>query len=55
MKDDIEMINLDADNYDLINIGESIYEAKDTIQKMIDNIMVLECLVYTVRNDDSRK
>lgn len=54
MKDDIDMINMDADNYDLMTIGESICEAKDTIQKMIDNIMELEYLVYTVKSDDSR-
>lgn len=54
LKDDIEMINLDADNYDLMTIGESICEAKDTIQKMIDNIMELEYLVYTAKSDDSR-
>ena len=54
LKDDIDMINMDADNYDLMTIGESICEAKDTIQKMIDNIMDLEYLVYTVKSDDSR-
>lgn len=54
LKDDIDMINMDADNYDLMTIGESICEAKDTIQKMIDNIMELEYLVYTVKSDDSR-
>ena len=54
LKDDIDVINMDADNYDLMTIGESICEAKDTIQKMIDNIMDLEYLVYTVKSDDSR-
>lgn len=54
LKDDIEMINLDATNYDLMTIGESICEAKDTIQKMIDNIMELEYLVYVTKNPDSR-
>ena len=54
LKDDIEMINLDATNYDLMTIDESICEAKDTIQKMIDNIMELEYLVYVTKNPDSR-
>lgn len=54
LKDDIEMINLDATNYDLMTIGESICEAKDTIQKIIDNIMELEYLVYVTKNPDSR-
>lgn len=49
LKDDIDCICIDADTYDLFTINESINEAKDTIQKMIDSVMELEYLVYQVK------
>ena len=51
LKDDIECICIDADTYDLFTIGESINEAKDTIQKLIDSVMELEYMVYTVKQE----
>lgn len=54
LKDDIECITIDADTYDLFTIGESINEAKDTIQKMIDSLMELEYIVYQAKQDETR-
>ena len=53
LKDDIDCICIDADTNDLFTIGESIHEAKDTIQKMIDSIMELEYAVYTLKQNDN--
>lgn len=50
---DSEYIYLDAENYDLICLGESIKETKDTIQKMIDNVMELEYLLYLIKKEES--
>ena len=49
LKDDIDCICIDADTYDLFTINESINEAKDTIQKMIDSVMELEYMVYQAK------
>lgn len=55
LKDDIECICIDADTCDLLTIGESINEAKDTIQKIIDNVMELEYAVYVLKQDSRGK
>lgn len=49
---DSEYIYSDAENYDLMCLGESIKETKETIQKMIDNVMELEYLVYLIKSDN---
>lgn len=45
LKDDIEMLVIDADEYNLFAINESINETKDTLQDMLDNINELELAV----------
>ena len=49
LKDDIEMINIDADNLDLYNIDESIKETKDTLADIIENINELEYAVASLK------
>lgn len=49
LKDDLDCICIDADTNDLFTIGDSITEAKDTIQKIIDSVMELEYMVYKAR------
>lgn len=50
---DAEYLYSDAENYDLMCLGESIRETKETIQKMIDNVMELEYLVYLIKKEES--
>lgn len=50
---DAEYLYSDADTYDLMCLGESIRETKETIQKMIDNVMELEYLVYLIKKEES--
>ena len=47
---DAEYLYSDADTYDLMCLSESIRETKETIQKMIDNVMELEYLVYLIKD-----
>jgi hypothetical protein len=51
LKDDIDCICIDADTYDLFAIGDSINEARDTIQKIIDSVMELEYAVYQLKQN----
>lgn len=45
LKDDVDMLNVDADDFNLFTIGESIKEVKNTIQDITDNINELELAV----------
>lgn len=51
---DADYIYSDVESYDLICMSESLQETKDTLQKLIDNIMELEYLLYLLKNEDSR-
>ena len=44
---DADYICADTDDCDLIGLGESIREVKETIQSLIDNVEDLEYLIHT--------
>lgn len=46
---DADYICIDANDHDLVGLGESLREVKDTIQSIINNIEDLEYLVYTTK------
>ena len=50
LQNDATYICADADDFDLIGLGESIPEMKDTIQKLIDHVVELEYDLYLTRN-----
>ena len=49
LKDDIDMLNVDADNLNLISIEESIIETKNTLHDIMDNINELEYAVASLK------
>lgn len=49
--DDASYICSDADDFDLIGLRESIPEAKETVEKLIDHIADLEYAVYLSTNE----
>ena len=49
LKDDIDMLNTDADNLNLINIEESITETKNTLCDIMDNINEIEYAVASLK------
>ena len=53
LQDDANYICVDANDFDLIGLGESIPEVKDTIQRLIDNVMELEYDLYLCQNKES--
>ena len=53
LKDDADYICADANDFDLIGLGESIPEVKDTIQILIDNVMELEYYLYLASQRES--
>lgn len=51
--DDASYICADADDFDLVGLGESIPEAKQTVEKLIDHIADLEYAVYLSTHEGS--
>ena len=52
---DTDYIYTDVNNFDLICMGESLREAKETMQKLTDSLKELEYLLYLIKREDSRK
>lgn len=46
---DADYICADTDDCDLVSLGESLREVKDTIQSIINNVEDLEYLVYSTK------
>ena len=44
--DDIERIGNEVDDSDIVNLKDSIHDAKGTLQCLLDNIVELEYSVY---------
>lgn len=53
LKDDAEYICSDANDFDLLGLGVSIDEVKDTIQRLIDNVAELEYTIYLSKQNNS--
>lgn len=51
LQDDADYIYSDAEDFDLLSLGVSIQEVKDTIQRMLDNVMELEYMLYMSKKD----
>jgi hypothetical protein len=49
LQNDAEYICVDAEDFDLIGLGESIPEMKETIQKLVDQVTELEYDLYLTR------
>ena len=54
LKDDADYICSDTDDFDLIALGESIREAKETLQSLIDHVMELEYSLYLTKKEEPR-
>lgn len=53
LQTDIEYICSDINGFDIICMDESIREAKDTVQKIVDSLTELEYLLYLLKNRES--
>ena len=51
---DADYIFSDVENYDVICMGESIKDTKQTIQNLVDNVTELEYLLYLLTQPESR-
>lgn len=49
LQSDADYIYIDANDFDLVGLGESVREVKDTIEKLVDNVAELEYALYLAR------
>lgn len=49
LKEDVEMLIVDADSFNLFTIDEAIKDTKDTIRDILDNLNELELAVETAK------
>lgn len=52
---DVDYIYSDVKDLDFICMNESIREAKETLQKLVDNVTEIEYLLYLLKSDGSCK
>ena len=53
LKDDIDQVRVDADDFDLICLEESLKDAKTTLQMITDNITEIEYMMYLFKNKET--
>lgn len=54
LRDDVEHIKADTNDFDLICLEESLKDVKDTLRMLTDNITEIEYMLYLVNSGDSR-
>ena len=54
LRDDVEHIKADTNDFDLICLEESLKDIKDTLRMLTDNITEIEYMLYLVNSGDSR-
>lgn len=53
LRDDIDQVRADADDFDLICLEESLKDAKATIQMITDNITEIEYIMYLFKSKET--
>lgn len=53
LKDDIDQVRVDADDFDLICLEESLRDAKSTLQMITDNITEIEYMMYLFKSKET--
>ena len=54
LKDDIDQVRVDADDFDLICLEESLKDTKTTLQMITDNITEIQYMMYLFKNQETR-
>ena len=53
LRDDIDQVQADANDFDLICLRESLKDARSTLQMLIDNITEIEYMMYLFNSKES--
>ena len=53
LKDDLNQIRADTNDFDLICLEESLRDAKTTLQMLTDNIVEIEYMLYLINSKES--
>ena len=52
LRDDINQLRVDATDFDLICLEESIRDTRTTLQMLIDNVTEMEYMLYLVKSKE---
>lgn len=53
LKDDVDYLSADVNDFDILCLEESIKDAKATLQMLTDNVTEIEYLLYLVKSSES--
>ena len=53
LRDDIDCLRTDVNDFDILCLGETIKDTKSTLQMLLDNVMEIEYLLYLFNSKDS--
>lgn len=53
LRDDVDHLRADADDFDLICLEESVRDAKSTLQMFVDNVTEIEYMLYLIKSNDT--
>lgn len=53
LRDDINQVRIDTDDFDLISLEESLKEAKNTLRMLGDNVTEIEYMLYLANSKES--
>jgi len=55
LRDDLELIRMDIEDYNLLSLDDSIKEVRDTLRRLNDCIEALEYVLYLASQRESRE
>lgn len=55
LRDDIDLIRIDTEEYNLLSLDDSIKEARDTLRRLTDCMEALEYVLYLANQRESRE
>lgn len=53
LRDDVDHLRADADDFDLLCLEESVRNAKSTLQMFVDNVTEIEYMLYLIKSNDT--
>lgn len=53
LRDDMDHLRADADDFDLLCLEESVRDAKSTLQMFVDNVTEIEYMLYLIKSNDT--
>ena len=53
LRDDINQVRVDANDFDMVCLAESVRDAKLTLQMLVDNVTEIEYMLYLAKTNNA--